>query len=73
MSFDDLGINPDLTKALARQDIEVPFPIQVSTLPDPVSGRDVLGRGQTGSGKILAFGLASLPPIDPTAVLHRRP
>jgi superfamily II DNA/RNA helicase len=55
MSFDDLGINPALSKALARQGITSPFPIQVATLPDAVSGRDVLGRGQTGSGKTLAF------------------
>ena len=60
MSFDDLGINPALTKALARQGITSPFPIQVATLPDAVSGRDILGRGQTGSGKTLAFGLAML-------------
>jgi len=60
MSFDDLGINPALSKALARQGITSPFPIQVATLPNAVSGRDVLGRGQTGSGKTLAFGLAML-------------
>jgi len=60
MSFDELGINPALSKALARQGITSPFPIQTATLPDAVSGRDVLGRGQTGSGKTLAFGLAML-------------
>ena len=60
MSFDDLGINPALSKALAHQGITLPFPIQTATLPDAVSGRDVLGRGQTGSGKTLAFGLAML-------------
>lgn len=60
MSFDELGINPALSKALARQGITNPFPIQAATLPDAVSGRDVLGRGQTGSGKTLAFGLAML-------------
>ena len=60
MSFDDLGINPALNKVLARQGITSPFPIQAATLPDAVSGRDVLGRGQTGSGKTLAFGLAML-------------
>ena len=60
MSFDELGINPALSTVLARQGITSPFPIQVATLPDAVSGRDVLGRGQTGSGKTLAFGLAML-------------
>lgn len=60
MSFDELGTNPALSKVLARQGITSPFPIQSATLPDAVSGRDVLGRGQTGSGKTLAFGLAML-------------
>ena len=60
MSFDELGINPALTKVLARQGITEPFPIQSATLPSAISGRDVLGRGQTGSGKTLAFGLAML-------------
>ena len=60
VSFDDLGINPALSKVLANQGITTPFPIQTATLPDAISGRDVLGRGQTGSGKTLAFGLAML-------------
>jgi superfamily II DNA/RNA helicase len=41
--------------ALAAAGITVPFPIQVATLPDALSGRDILGRGQTGSGKTLGF------------------
>ncbi|MER7439928.1 DEAD/DEAH box helicase [Micromonospora avicenniae] len=49
-----------LVRALARQDITTPFEIQSATLPDALSGRDVLGRGQTGSGKTLAFGLPLL-------------
>ena len=52
---------------MQRQGIETPFPIQVKTLPDTISGRDVLGRGQTGSGKTLAFGLAML-----TKLAHRK-
>jgi len=58
MSFKDLGVNPALVKALVAAGIEKPFPIQKATLPDAISGRDILGRGQTGSGKTLAFGLA---------------
>jgi superfamily II DNA/RNA helicase len=60
VSFHQLGVHPALAKALARQDITEPFPIQQATLPDAIAGRDVLGRGQTGSGKTLAFGLALL-------------
>jgi superfamily II DNA/RNA helicase len=46
-----------LVAALAASGITEPFPIQVDTLPDTLSGRDVLGRGKTGSGKTLAFGI----------------
>src|SRR5690606_7084500 len=35
---------------------ETPFPIQAATIPVALSGRDVLGRGRTGSGKTIAFG-----------------
>jgi superfamily II DNA/RNA helicase len=60
MSFFDLGVNPAIVKTLSKSGINDPFPIQKATLPDAISGKDVLGRGQTGSGKTLAFGLALL-------------
>ena len=53
MSFKDLGVNPALTKVLHAGGIEKPFPIQKATLPDAIAGKDILGRGQTGSGKLL--------------------
>jgi len=46
-----------MVAALAAQGIDSPFPIQIDTLPDTLSGRDVLGRGKTGSGKTLAFSI----------------
>ena len=60
LSWADLGVSSNLISALARGGITSPFPIQSATLPDAISGRDILGRGQTGSGKTLAFGLAML-------------
>ena len=63
----ELGVAEDLLSTLKRQGIETPFPIQAKTLPDAISGRDVLGRGQTGSGKTLAFGLAMV-----TRLAHRK-
>lgn len=45
----------DLADVLARLDIHTPTPIQAATLPDSLAGRDVLGRGRTGSGKTFAF------------------
>jgi superfamily II DNA/RNA helicase len=58
--FTDLGIAPGVAATLAASGIQQPTPIQQKTLPDALSGRDVLGRAQTGSGKTLAFGLALL-------------
>ncbi len=56
-TFADLGVPAAHCKALAAQGITEPFPIQTHTLPDSLSGHDVLGRGRTGSGKTLAFSL----------------
>lgn len=44
-------------RALAHRGITAPFPIQEASLPDSLAGRDVLGRGRTGSGKTVAFAL----------------
>jgi superfamily II DNA/RNA helicase len=60
VGFEALGLPRKLVRALAAEGITTPFPIQTATVPDALSGRDVLGRGQTGSGKTLAFGLPLL-------------
>ena len=54
-SFADLGLPDALVETLEDLGITKPFPIQAATLPDALSGRDVLGRGRTGSGKTYAF------------------
>ena len=54
-TFTDLGVPADLTAVLAERGITTPTPIQAATLPDSLAGRDVLGRGRTGSGKTYAF------------------
>jgi superfamily II DNA/RNA helicase len=72
-SFADFDLPPALLKALARQGVTTPFPIQAATLPDALGGRDVLGRGQTGSGKTLAFGLAMLARTAGERAEPRRP
>ena len=54
-SFLDLGVPARLHDVLAAAGIETPTPIQTATLPDSLAGRDVLGRGRTGSGKTYAF------------------
>jgi superfamily II DNA/RNA helicase len=54
-SFADFGLPRPLVEALTAAGITTPFPIQADTLPDSLAGRDVLGRGRTGSGKTYAF------------------
>ncbi|MGO0576430.1 DEAD/DEAH box helicase [Ornithinimicrobium panacihumi] len=54
-AFGTLGVPAILTAALAERGITDPTPIQAATLPDSLAGRDVLGRGRTGSGKTYAF------------------
>ena len=54
-TFADLGLPQVVVDVLSANGIENPFPIQSATLPDSLRGRDVLGRGRTGSGKTYAF------------------
>ena len=54
-TFGALGVPSSLTSVLADRGITTPTPIQAATLPDSLAGRDVLGRGRTGSGKTYAF------------------
>ena len=54
-SFADLGVPSHLVALLTARGIDQPTPIQAATLPDALAGRDVLGRGRTGSGKTYAF------------------
>ncbi len=58
--FAELGVPKALVAALEQQGITTPFPIQAATIPDALAGKDVLGRGRTGSGKTLGFGLPML-------------
>ncbi|MCU1479225.1 MAG: deaD [Subtercola sp.] len=55
-TFGDLGLGDNITRQLAGMGAPTPFPIQAATIPDVLAGKDVLGRGKTGSGKTIAFG-----------------
>ncbi|HRO29599.1 DEAD/DEAH box helicase, partial [Citricoccus sp.] len=70
--FTELGLPAGLAAALAPQGITTPTPIQAATLPDSLTGRDVLGRGRTGSGKSYAFLLPLAARLDgeTEAVVH---
>jgi superfamily II DNA/RNA helicase len=56
VTFADLGLGSNIVRQLASMGAEAPFAIQAATIPDVLSGKDVLGRGKTGSGKTIAFG-----------------
>src|SRR4051794_29517803 len=59
-TFAALGVPAPVADALAARGITSPFPIQAATLPDSLAGRDVLGRGRTGSGKTVAFAVPTV-------------
>ncbi|MFF3336207.1 DEAD/DEAH box helicase [Streptomyces sp. NPDC002888] len=60
VTFADLGLPEGVVRKLAQNGVTVPFPIQAATIPDALLGKDILGRGRTGSGKTLSFGLPTL-------------
>lgn len=59
-TFADLGLPNEVVRELADDGISSPFPIQEAAIPDALAGKDVLGRGPTGSGKTFTFGLPML-------------
>ncbi|MBW3558521.1 MAG: DEAD/DEAH box helicase [Proteobacteria bacterium] len=60
-SFSDLGLSPDIVRAVEAAGYTVPTPIQEQGVPVALTGKDVLGIAQTGTGKTAAF---TLPMIE---------
>jgi superfamily II DNA/RNA helicase len=60
LTFTDLGLPESVVRKLTQNGVTSPFPIQAATIPDALAGKDILGRGRTGSGKTLSFGLPTL-------------
>jgi ATP-dependent RNA helicase RhlE len=60
MSFSDLGLVPELLRAVADKGYDVPSPIQLQAIPAVLAGRDVLAGAQTGTGKTAGFVLPIL-------------
>ncbi len=58
--FHDFKLNDAITRALAEEKYLTPTPIQTQTIPTVMSGRDVIGIAQTGTGKTAAFALPIL-------------
>lgn len=64
ISFSELGLKPELLDGIHRLGFESPSPIQAQTIPVALTGVDIVGLSQTGSGKTAAFGLPALEKID---------
>ena len=62
--FADLGLRPELLKALAGLGYEEPTPIQREAIPHMINGKDLLGQAATGTGKTAAFALPILQLLD---------
>jgi ATP-dependent RNA helicase RhlE len=60
MSFDGLGLTPELLRAVADQGYTQPTPVQAEAIPLVLAGRDLLAGAQTGTGKTAAFVLPIL-------------
>ena len=67
MNFESLGLLPTLLKNVHTAGYEIPTPIQKETIPLVLSGKDVLGCAQTGTGKTAAFALPILQRLHETA------
>ena len=67
MSFDTLGLMPELLRAVREQGYETPTPIQTQAIPLVLEGRDLMARAQTGTGKTAGFTLPLLQMLAPHA------
>src|SRR5512137_2300273 len=63
--FSELGLSPELLKAIDKLGFEQAAPIQSEAIPILMQGRDVVGQSQTGSGKTAAFAIPAIEKTDP--------
>ncbi|WP_205371538.1 DEAD/DEAH box helicase [Streptomyces tsukubensis] len=73
ITFGDLGLPEGIVRKLAQNGVTTPFPIQAATIPDALDGKDILGRGRTGSGKTLSFGLPLLATLSGGRTEKKKP
>lgn len=63
-TFEELGLTPAILNAVKDMGFEEPTPIQKAAIPVAMTGRDLIGQAQTGTGKTAAFGIPVLQRID---------
>lgn len=72
MQFNDLDIMPDIRKALEEEGYQTPTPIQEQAIPVVLSGKDLLGCAQTGTGKTAAFAIPAIQLLEKEKAFGRR-
>ena len=70
MTFEELGLTPELLAAVAAAGFTTPTPIQERTIPLLLKGCDMIGQAQTGTGKTAAYGLPLLQNLRPERILQ---
>ncbi len=73
MTFQDLGFNDNILKAITECGYETPTPIQAEAIPHVLMGRDVIGLAQTGTGKTASFTLPMIEILDGGRARARMP
>ncbi|EGY28884.1 Superfamily II DNA and RNA helicase [Candidatus Regiella insecticola 5.15] len=75
MSFDSLGLNADILRAITEQKYSAPTPIQKKAIPEVLAGRDLMASAQTGTGKTAGFTLPLLQLLseNQSLIKGRRP
>ena len=63
--FSELGLSPELLKAIDKLGFEQASPIQAAAIPVLMEGKDVVGQSQTGSGKTAAFAVPAIEKVNP--------
>lgn len=63
--FSELGLSAEVLKAIDKLGFEQAAPIQAASIPLLLSGKDIVGQSQTGSGKTAAFGIPAVEKVDP--------
>lgn len=65
IKFEDLSLSPEIQRAVSKMGFKEASPIQAQAIPAMMSGKDIIGHAQTGTGKTAAFGIPLLEKIDP--------